>query len=103
MDTNPPFAESLAKLIHINDKQYHTKKTMKELQFSKAKNIVDTQLLLCGGLPIAHTVYDTLNACFQIKRVLQCSPYDLPLRANTYYSEDSLNELFSAEPLTSAT
>ena len=47
VDTSPPFAESLAKLIHRNDKEHHTKKILRELQLSNAKNIVDTKPLLC--------------------------------------------------------
>jgi hypothetical protein len=49
---NPPFEESLAHLIHKNNKQHHLKKIQGELQLSKAKNIIDTQPLLCGGWPI---------------------------------------------------
>ena len=41
-----------------------------------------------------------LHDCFQIDRIIHCNPYNLPLRANTYYSEDPLDKLFSAEPLT---
>ena len=37
MNTNPPFAESLAKLMHRNDTKHLTKKFLIELQLSKAK------------------------------------------------------------------
>ncbi len=43
---------------------------------------------------------DTLHDCFQIDRILNCNPCNLPLRASTYYSEDPFDKLFSAEPLT---
>jgi len=33
-------------------------------------------------------------------RVLHCNPYNLPLRAKTYYSEDPFNSIFSSELLT---
>jgi hypothetical protein len=36
---------------------------------------------------------------FHINIILHCNPYSLPLRANTYYSEDTFNKLFSSEPL----
>ena len=50
---------------------------------------------------MAHTgqLYDTLHDCFQIDIILHYNPYNLPLRANTYYSEDPLDRLFTAEPL----
>jgi len=41
-----------------------------------------------------------LHNCFHIDRILHCNPYNLPLRAQTYYSEDPNHKLFSAEPLT---
>ena len=56
---NPPFEESLAHLIYKNNKQYHLKKIQRELQLSKAKNITDTQPLLCGGWPIYQTDFTT--------------------------------------------
>ena len=45
-------------------------------------------------------LYETLHECFQIDRILHCNPYNLPLRASTYYFEDPFNKLFSAEALT---
>ena len=71
-----------------------------ELQLGKAKNIIDTQPLLCGGWPVPDQLFDTLHICFHIDRILHCNPYILPLRASTYYLEDPFNNLFSAEPLT---
>jgi hypothetical protein len=97
---NPPFEESLAHLIHKNNKQHHLKKIQRELQLSKAKNIIDTQPLICRRWPIPDQLYDTLHDCFQIDRILHCNPYNLPLRPSTYYSEDPFNKLFSAAPQT---
>jgi hypothetical protein len=71
---NPPFEESLAHLIHKTNKQQHLKKIERELQLSKAKNIIDTQLLLCGGWPIPDQLYDTLHNCFQIDSILHSNP-----------------------------
>jgi hypothetical protein len=45
-------------------------------------------------------LYDTLHDCFHIIRIIHRNPYNLPLRANTYYSKDPFNKLFLAEPLT---
>jgi hypothetical protein len=39
---NPPFEESLTKLVRRNDKQHHSKKIIRELQLGKAKNILET-------------------------------------------------------------
>jgi hypothetical protein len=97
---NPPFEESLAHLIHKNNKHYHPKKILRELQLSKAENIIDTQPLLCRGWPIPDQLFDTLHGCLQIDRILHCNPYNLPLRASIYFSEDPFNKLYSAEPLT---
>jgi hypothetical protein len=97
---NPPFEESLAHLIHKNDKQHHPKKILRELQLSIAKNTIDIQPLVCGGWPIPDQLFDTLHDYFHIDRILHCNPYNLPLRASTYYSEDPFNKLFSAKPLT---
>ena len=41
-----------------------------------------------------------MDACFDIDRILHGNPYNLPLRAKTYFSEDPLNTMFSSEPLT---
>jgi hypothetical protein len=98
--SNPPFEEALAKLILKQDKQHHPKKILRELQLSKAKSVTDTQPLLCGGWLIPDRLYDTLHDCFQIDRVLHCGPYNLPIRANIYYSEDPYHQIFSAKPLT---
>ena len=57
--TNPPFEESLVKLIYRQDKQHHPKKILRELLLSKAKNITERQPLLCGGWPIPDKLYDT--------------------------------------------
>jgi len=97
---NPPFEEYLAKLIHRQDKQHHQKKILRELLLSKANNITEKQPLICGGWPIPDKLYDTLHDCFHINRILHFNPYNLPLRANTFYSEDPFNKLCSAEPLT---
>jgi hypothetical protein len=63
----------------------------------------NTQPLLCGGWPIPDKLYDTLDECFDIDRILHSNPYNLPLRAQTYYSEDPLNTLFTSESLTDTT
>ena len=98
--TNPPFAESLSRLIQRHNTQHNLKKVQRELQLTKSKSAPDTQPLLCGGWPIPDELYDTLNTCFGIDRILHCNPYNLPLRAQTYYSEDPLNNRLSSEPLT---
>jgi hypothetical protein len=90
-DTNPPFAEPLAKLIHRKNKK------LREPHLSNARSIIDTQTLLCGGWSILNKLYDTLDAYFQIDRVLLCKPYNLPIRANTYYSKGLFNFIFSAQ------
>ena len=97
---NPSFEKSLALLIHQNGKQQHPKKILRELYLITAKNTIDTQPLMCGGWPIPDQLFDTLHDCFDIDRILHCNPYNLPLRASTYYSEDPFNKLFSAEPIT---
>jgi hypothetical protein len=96
---NPPFAKSLAKLIQRHNTQHKLTKVQRELQLTKSKSAPDTQPLLCGGWPIPDELYDTLNTCFDIDHILRCNPYNLPLRAQTYYSEDPLNNIFSSELL----
>jgi hypothetical protein len=98
--SDPPFAESLAKLIQRHNTQHNIKKVQRELQRTKSRSAPETQPLLCGGWPLPEKLYDTLDACFDIDRILHCNPYNLPLRAHTYYSEDRLNNIFSSEPLT---
>ena len=83
--TNPPFAESLARLIQRHNTQHNLKKVQRELQLTKSKTAPDKHPLLCGGWPIPDDLYDTLNTCFDIDRILHCNPYNLPLRAKTYY------------------
>ena len=73
----------LAKLIHMSDKQEQSKKILMELLLGKTKNILDTQSLVCRGWPIQDNLYDILDDCFQVNRVVHCNPYNLPLRANT--------------------
>jgi hypothetical protein len=62
---NPPFEKSLAHLIHKNDKQHHPKKIFRELQQSKAKNIIDAQPIICGGGPYK-TNYSTCSSIASI-------------------------------------
>jgi hypothetical protein len=98
--TNPLFAESLTKLIQIHTTQHNLKKVQRKLQLAKSKSAPETQPFLCGGWPTPDKLYDTLDACFDVDRILHCNPYNLPLRAQAYYSEDPLNNRFSSEPLT---
>ena len=49
---NPKFAETLAKLIRNNNKHHNLVKMLRQLQLCKAKIIIDTRPLLCGGWPI---------------------------------------------------
>jgi len=100
---NPPFEESLANLIQRHNTQHNLKQIQRELRLTKSKTASETQPILCGGCPIPDKLYDTLDACFGIDRILHCNPYNLPRRAHTYYSEDPLNTIFSSEPLTDTT
>jgi hypothetical protein len=64
--TNPPFEESLAKLIQRHNIQHILEKIQRELQLSKAKTAPETQPLLCRECPISDKLYDALDACFEI-------------------------------------
>ncbi len=101
--TSPPFAKSVHKLIHKHNKQYINKKILRELLLCKSKTKLDIQPLLCGGWPILDRLYDTLDECLHIDRVLHCSPYNMPLKADTYYSNNPQETTFSAELLTHTT
>ena len=76
--TNPPFAESLAKLIQRHSTQHNLKKIQREIQHTKSKSAPETQPLLCGRWPIPDKLYDTLDACLDIERILHCNPYIQP-------------------------
>ncbi len=102
-ETNPQFADSLAKRIHQNNTQYHTIKIPRGLMLCKAQNQLDTQALVYGGWSVPDKPYDTFDECFHIDRVIHGSPYNLPLRATTYYSEDTHDTLFFAEHHTNTT
>ena len=49
---------------------------------------------------IPDTLFDALCNCFQIKRVIHCSPTTLPLRAKEYISHDPKDANFGAIPYT---
>jgi hypothetical protein len=89
--------------MHKNNEEHHTKIILKELQLNKAKNIANIQPLLCGGWSKPDNIYDRMDACFHVDRGFHCIPYILPLRANTYYSEELSNVLLTAELLTKTT
>ncbi len=53
-----------------------------------------------GMWQMPDTIYDALNTCFNIKRVLHCNPIILPLRAKEYISQDPKDADFGALPYT---
>ncbi len=46
------------------------------------------------------SLYDALCNCFKIKRVIQCNPLTLPVRAKECISHDSRDAVFGALPYT---
>ena len=50
--------------------------------------------------PIPDTLFDTLHHYFNIKRVIGCNPFNLPLRAKVYIPHDPLDSTFGAMPHT---
>ena len=68
---------------------------------SYADNKKQNQQLECEEpWPIPDTLYDTLYNCFKIKRVIDCNPMTLPLRAKGYVSHDPQDATFGALPYT---
>jgi len=53
-----------------------------------------------GTRPIPEAIYDAVRICFDIQRVIDCNPINLPLRAKTYISHDSQDAIFGALPYT---
>ena len=49
-------------------------------------------------MPIPYVIYDALNHCFNIQRVIHCNPINLPLRANTYTPHKPKDASFGAIP-----
>jgi hypothetical protein len=49
---------------------------------------------------IPYNIYDALNTCFNIKRVIHCNPIILSLLAKEYISHDPKDAAFGALPYT---
>jgi hypothetical protein len=55
---------------------------------------------LNGTWPISNVLYDALDNCFNVQRVIHCNPINLPLRSKTYISHDPKDACFGAIPYT---
>ncbi len=53
-----------------------------------------------GMWALPDTIYDALHTCFNIQRVIHCTPIILPLRAKEYISHDPKDAAFGALPYT---
>ena len=79
---------------HIN-----RRRALRELKLTKHIN-PDHHPIMRGRWPIPDPIYDALHHAFNIQRVLECSPMDLPINATEYYTRDPDDIAFSAGTLT---
>jgi hypothetical protein len=98
----PKLPEALAELSHRHNiiKIIHDQNTETKLyKHYKTQPIQD----LNGTWPIPDPLYDALDNCVNIKRVIHCNPINLPLRSKMYISHGPKDACFGGIPYTNTT
>ena len=91
--------EALAELTHRHTAKDATHNQITETKLHKHyKHIPHHELN--RAWPILDILYDAFHRCFNIQRVINCNPINLPIRANTYISHDPMDVDFGAIPYT---
>ena len=93
----PTFLEAIAELTHKHTTiniTYDQITTTKHHNHYKPQTHQDMK----GTWPILNVLYDALNNCFNIQRVIHCNPINRSLRAKTFISHDPKDTCFGAIP-----
>jgi hypothetical protein len=98
-DTNTPLPEAIAILTHRHTTIDPTRTQPIETKIYKPHKLYPEETNN-GMWQIPDNIYDALNACFNIKKVIHCNPIILPLRAKEYFSHDPKDAAFGALPYT---
>ena len=93
------FEDALSTLMCRTYTHLNRRKALRELKLTKHIN-PDHHPIMRGRWPIPDPIYDALHQAFNIQRVLDCSPMDLPINATEYYTRHPDDTAFSAGTLT---